>query len=39
MKKPQEVMDIGKYNPVLRGEAIGHHLSPSLMTIQINCQA
>jgi hypothetical protein len=39
MKEPQEVVDISKYNPVLRGEAVGLQLSPSLMTIEINCKA
>src|SRR5260370_36945319 len=39
MKKSQEVMDISKYNPVLGGEAVGLHLSPSLVTIKVHCQA
>jgi hypothetical protein len=39
MKKPQEVIDISKYNLVLRGEAVGLYLSPSLVTIKIYCQA
>jgi hypothetical protein len=37
MKKPQEVMDISKYNPVLGGEAVSLYLSPSLVTIKVYC--